>query len=287
MTAVAEGLAQDLSRSDHPEQRGEDAGSAASSSIDRVASVLRALAEGSGAGRRLSEIAVASGLGKTTTHRLLSSLAQVGFVDQDAGSRRYRLGFGLFALGMAAANRFDVIELARPSLDRLAEETGDTVFLSVRDRFDAVCLDRRIGSFPIKTLTLSIGDRRPLGVGAGSLALLAFMEDAEIERALQANAPRLDKPAFEPLALRQLIVETRAQGFSFNAGRIIPDMLAVGVPVFGLRKEAVGALSVAAISPRLEPERRASIVRALKREADSLRQRLDPIGAPRFETETA
>ena len=64
---------------------------------------------------------------------------------------------------------------------RLAERTQDTVFLSARDRDEAVCLERVIGDYPIKTLTLSIGDRRPLGVGAGSLALLSALSDRAAE----------------------------------------------------------------------------------------------------------
>jgi DNA-binding IclR family transcriptional regulator len=125
-------------------------------------------------------------------------------------------------------------------------------------------------------------------VGAGSLALLAFLGEAEIARAIAANSARLEaQPGFEPIALRQLVAETRAQGFSFNEGRIIPGMLAVGVPVFGLRSEVVAALSLAAISSRLEPERKATIVGALKREAQALRQRLDPVGTPRIGREIA
>src|SRR5690606_31297222 len=106
------------------------------------------------------------------------------------------------------ATRFDIAELARPALIRLARETGDTVFLSVREGLDAICLERQVGSYPIKTLTLDVGDRRPLGVGAGSLALLAFLPEAEIAEIIASNEPRLvSYPGFAPEALLRLVAQ--------------------------------------------------------------------------------
>ena len=100
--------------------------------IGRAAMVLRALAAGPADGSRLTDIAAATELGKATVHRLLGALAEVGFVDFDDQEKRYRLGYALFALG-ASARAFHVVDLARPGLMRLAAETGDTVYLSVRD----------------------------------------------------------------------------------------------------------------------------------------------------------
>src|SRR5690625_1856939 len=154
--------------------------------IDRAATILRCLAQGPQEGSRLSDIASRSGLGKTTTHRLLAALVSVGFVDRGE-SRLYRLGYALFSLG-ASARRFDLANLVRPSLLRLAAETEDTIFLSIRDGDEALCLDRCTGNFPIRTLTLNVGDRRPLGVGAGSLALLAFQPQQEVERQQRKTA---------------------------------------------------------------------------------------------------
>ena len=75
----------------------------------------------------------------------------------------------------------DVSGTARPSLQRLAQKTGDTAFASILEGTAAICVAREVGDFPIRTLTLSVGDRRPLGVGAGSLALLASLSDDAIE----------------------------------------------------------------------------------------------------------
>lgn len=243
-------------------------------SVRRAAALIKLLAREATAGWRLSDIAQAAGLGKATTHRLLTALTETGLAYQDPKTRRYFLGYELVRLGYLAT-RFDVADLARPALLRLARETGDTVFLSVREGLDAVCLERQVGDYPIKTLTLDVGDRRPLGVGAGSLALLAFLPEQEIAELIASNAPRLATyPGFAPDALRELVAEARAQGYAFNDGRIVSAMCAVGVPVLDPRGRVVAAMSVAAIRERMDPPRVTAIASLLHGEAAGLRERL-------------
>lgn len=243
--------------------------------IGRVATVLQALAAGAAAGMRLSEVSAAAGLGKATIHRLLGAMVEVGFVEYDEASRLYRLGYGLFALG-AAARRFHIVDLARPGLTRLAAATGDTVYLSVRDGDEALCVDRCTGSYPIRTLTLDIGDRRPLGIGAGSLALLAFQPDADIARVIATGrAARRDFAGFGAEQLAQMIATTRRTGFALNDGRIVSAMMAVGVPVRDGAGRVLAALSIAAIRERVDGARRAELVAALQKEAAALGEALN------------
>lgn len=249
-------------------------------SVARSAAILRLLAVESIEGWRLSDVATKTGLRKATTHRLLSALVNVGFVYQDPADRRYRLGYEIVRLGLAAT-RYDIVDLARPAMIRLARKTEDTVFVSVREGREAICLDRQVGAFPIKTLTLNGGDHRPLGVGAGSLALLAFLPDDEVEEVIQANRPALVKyPKFSPHHLRELVARTRAAGFAFNDGRIVSAMSAVGVPVWDPHGRLVAALSVAAINERMSPSRIRQIVAALQEEAAQLKARLAAATGP-------
>lgn len=238
--------------------------------IDRVARILAALAGQDGEGAKLSDLARRTGFGKATVHRLLSALVDVGYVAQDAGSRRYRLGTGLGLLASEAHHR-SVAGLAHPFLERLARATADTAFASTREGLAAVCVGRAVGAFPIRTLSLEAGDRRPLGVGSGSLALLAFLPDAEAEAIIEGNRRWLaDYPAFQPDALRKMVAETRRYGFSFIDGRLVPGMNAIGVPVPDADGRPVAALSVAAIAERLRGDRIPEVVRLLQSEATEL-----------------
>lgn len=244
--------------------------------IGRVATVLQSLADGAAAGMRLTEVSAAVGLGKATVHRLMGALVEVGYVEYDETSRLYRLGYDLFALG-AAARRFHIVDHARPALKRLAAATGDTIYLSVRDGDEALCVDRCTGSFPIRTLTLDIGDRRPLGVGAGSLALLAFQPNSDIERVLASGAAaRRDFAGFGDAQLAEMVAESRRAGFALNDGRIVSAMMAIAVPVRDGTGRVLAAMSIAAIRERMEGARLAELVSALKKEADDLGRLMSP-----------
>lgn len=244
--------------------------------VDRVATILRLLSSAGEGGFRLSDIAETTGLGKTTAHRLLGALVQVGFANQDLKSKRYRLGASAADLGREATIHH-VGSLVRPVLRRLAAETEDTVFASVREGLAAACIGREVGSFPIRTLTLDQGDRRPLGVGAGSLALLAFLPDDEIETIIARNRRwLLDYAAFSPDELLRLVARTRKTRYALNEGRIVPAMQAVGVPVLARSGRPVAALSLAAIRDRMGADRLPDLVRRLREEAEVLAEILEP-----------
>lgn len=258
--------------------------------VERTAAILRAVAERNSTGARLTDVALAAKLSKSTAHRLLGALMAVGLVEVDPITRLFHLGFDLLVLGSRAANRFGLVDLASGALSRLVERTADTVYLQARTGVEAICLERREGEFPIKTLTLSVGDRRPLGVGAGSLALLAALSDADVGRTIEANASRLGPyQGFDVAALWELVALTRRRGYAFNDGRIIPGMYAIGVCVRGADGVPAGALSVAAIESRMTGERRESIVdwlqtesRAIEARLGEMTQRLGDVGVRRL-----
>jgi DNA-binding IclR family transcriptional regulator len=249
---------------------GEEDGKPAVKSIARAATVLQVLAGFGVKGAPLTEVARLTGFGKATTHRLLAALTDVGFATQNGATRHYHLGA---RLGMISrqAHQQDVALLAQPSLERLAALTQDTAYLSVREGLRSVCVGREQGAFPIKTLSLDVGQTRPLGVGSGSLALLAFLPKAEIDALIEGNERWLrEYPAFTPDKLRGLVRQTQAQGFSFIEGLIIPGVNAIGVPVFDAQKRPVAAFSITAIAARVHGERTLELATLLREEADHL-----------------
>ena len=238
--------------------------------IDRAVRLLWVLAKGNSEGMPLSGISRLSGFGKGTTHRLLAALVEAGLAFQDPTTRRYRFGASLSLLARFAQQQ-DIGALSFPFLQRIAATTSDTVYVSVREGPAAVCIGREIGSFPIRTLSLDIGDRRPLGVGSGSLALLAFLPDQEIEAVLKQNESWLRNiKGYDSAYIWKAVTKTRRHGFSFVDGRIIHGMNAIGVPVFDNSRKVVAALSLAAIAGRVSGDRITEIVAILKKEAATL-----------------
>jgi DNA-binding IclR family transcriptional regulator len=244
-------------------------------SVERAASILTLVGAMGGKGARLADVVAATGLGKSTAHRLLAALVNCGLLDQDQDTRAYYLGYQLLALGEVAANRYGLGDLGMESIDRLAEATQDTVYLTARQGADAVCVARGVGAYPIKILTLAVGDRRPLGNGAGSLALLSFLPDAQRNAIIKGNAKRTEQdPRLQEQAVLKLVKSCRRKGYARTDGRVVPGMSSLGVPVLGSGDVAVAALSVAAISDRLGKDRSAMVLSLLREEAESLANRL-------------
>jgi DNA-binding IclR family transcriptional regulator len=248
------------------------AGTGGAQVVRRAIAVLRAVA-GAEEGSRLSDIAAAIGLHVATTHRLLSVLADEGLVEYDKRSRLYHLGSDLFALAAADKRRQSFLAFFRPVLMRLAAETGDTVYFSVRSGDEALCLARFEGPFPIRTLTLDVGDRRPLGVGAGSLALLAFLEPADVDRVSAASAHEYARFGVSVEEVRGFVDKARALGYALNDSRILPGMTAFGLPVRTASGRVAAAISIAAISQRMQPPRLEEMVERVRNEL----QRLPPL----------
>lgn len=252
--------------------------------LDRALTLLRLIGARSKHGLRLTEIVAQSGLTKPTVHRMLRALERNGFVEQNPATRLYHLGPEAFVLGVLATERFGIHRAAAGALARLAAASQDTVFLSVRRDSHAVCLERQEGSFPIKTHVLNAGDRHPLGIGAGSLAILSAMDDAEVEAVLEQNAAEMaaNYPTFSAQLLRDEVAVTRGQGFAFNPGRLLAGSWAVGVAVLDAGGSCLGALSISAIESRLGEDRRTELAALLKDEAQRLSQRLarpEPLAA--------
>jgi DNA-binding IclR family transcriptional regulator len=139
---------------------------------------------------------------------------------------------------------------------------------------DAVCLHRELGAFPIRNLALTVGQRYPLGVSAGGLALLAAMPDDEVERIITANARICSEryPAFTRELLLEVVERTRSRGYATVEGLIVPGSWGIGVVVPDNQGRPLAAISIAAITSRVEPPRQHELVRMMDAERDRLCQ---------------
>lgn len=241
-------------------------------SVSRSASILRALASSPPEGARLSDIAPRCQLDKSTTLRILEALTAQGFVSRDDDSKRFRLGIDLVFLGWSAARNFAIQEVARPALDLLATTTGDTAYLTLRSGYESVCADRVLGSYPIKTTTIDVGNRRLLGVGAGSLALLAGLPKEQSDAILAHNEPLLAATFSGVTAdgLRSGVQSARQQGHSFTRSHVVPDVWGVGRWIRDPHGNTVGAVSMAAVSGRFANQRSDYLVSAVEMAASQI-----------------
>ncbi|MFX1675279.1 IclR family transcriptional regulator [Paraburkholderia sp. A2WS-5] len=245
--------------------------------LQRAFAVIRTLGESEAQGSRVTTLAKAVGLTPATVHRLLQGLIAEGVVEQDEGTKRYRLSVDFFAMAAQAGNPSGMRTLCRPALLRLCASLGDTIFLLVKSSFDAVCLDMCEGPFPIRSFTGDIGGRVALGVGQGSLAILAFQPEAEREEIIRFNVPRLRSyGVLDEVYLRTEIERVRKLGYAGRNTGVLEGMAGVAVPILDRNGCAVGALSVGTLAARLTEERLPTIVELLKRQAEIIGPQTNP-----------
>lgn len=268
---------------EQPKDDSNTAALAGSQTVDRALALLGMVGRRPSEGTSLSELVSESGLNKPTVRRLLLALIRNGMVEQNEQTRRYFLGEEAYILGTFAAHRHGLLELSYETLARLVAETGDAAFLSVRRGYSALCLHREEGSYPIRTFALTTGRLHPLGVGAGSLAMLSALPDAEAAAALEANAALLasEYPQLPPDRIRSGILETRSSGYALNPGLVFPDSWGIGAALRRPDGSLAGALSLAAIESRMQPPRRAKLAAQLLEAARTIETKLAQLYAAR------
>ena len=244
-------------------------------SLKRGVALLKLLATAGARGLALTEIAAKAGVPHPSVHRVLHQLVLERLVDHHAETRRYRLGPLAFELGLAGSTMHDIRDLCDPAMDALARSTEDTVYLVMRSGFDAVCVHRREGPFPIRTLVLEVGSRRPLGVGAGGLAILSAMGDDERDTIIDRVAPALSAfGKLTPESLEASCAQARESGAALIQDRVSLGVSAIGVPFRDAMGQPTGALSVAALTQRMPSKRIQSIAAGLRVACADVERRL-------------
>lgn len=245
--------------------------------VGRVTAVLRVVSAAMPDGLATGDVVAATGLARSTTHRLLSALVADGFVDRDADTGRWCLGPEIYLMGTIAAERYDVTDVARAAVRSLAAATGESAFFSARRGGETVCLLREEGSFPIRSFVLYEGIRFPLGVASAGLAILAHLPEGDVARYLAENGAMLEQrfgPAHSADAVRRRVAATRRTGYAVNPGLIVEGSWGMGAAVFDRAGSPAWALSLTGIEARFAAARRAELGRLLLEHAHAVGTRL-------------
>ena len=258
-----------------PDGPARSSGEVSLQTLDRAVAALRLMASAQ-QDLRLTDVTRSLAISKPTAHRLLAALVEHGLAEQDQETRLYRIGPGIELLGMLTrGTQPDLRSAAMPSVYALAESSGDTVFLVARDRADTVCIARESGSYPIRAITIEVGTRRPLGVGAGGIAILGALERRECERLVAVLAPRLDAlPHTTAAQVAKAAEAARRHGHAFSDEQVVRGVRGVSVAIRDVRGSPVAAIGIAAIRERLRRERVQELVERLTAERIQIEREL-------------
>jgi DNA-binding IclR family transcriptional regulator len=224
-------------------------------SIDRTIGVLKQVVAHGSHGLTVAELVTLSGLERPTVHRIVQALERQGLLKRPAGSKRYVLGDYCRQMAVAFADRTDLRTACEPVLRAVAEETGNSAFLIGRVGYESICLARAVGSYPLQVLTVNVGTRNPLGVGAGGLAILSTMPLAEQNECIHANAKRLrGYGSMTESTLRALIRATQRRGHAVVGHYNVPGVIGIGIAMRNASGNVLGAITMSSIDSRMSRE---------------------------------
>jgi IclR family pca regulon transcriptional regulator len=229
-----------------------------SQSLERGLAVLSAFRSG----RPLlgvSELGREVRLSRSTTHRYVSTLATLGYLEQDEATKKYRLGPRVLDLGFSAIHSMELREISAPHLQKLSDDVGYTVNMAVLDGTDIVYVERcrsaRRGQRAID-LNLHVGSRLPAYCTSMGKILLAYLPREERDALLEQLDLRQRGPN-TLTARRRLVAEldrVREAGLAINNEELAYGLRSIAAPVFSQSGAVAAAINLAVHSSMVSME---------------------------------
>ena len=253
--------------------------------LDRALALLDALSQ-RGPDLALGEISQSLKLHKSTAHRLIMVLERYRLLERNSRTGRYRLGLKLFELGTKAVAQLDLREQARPFLEHVVLETGETVHLCIYDDGEVVYVDKVEPARSVR-LASSVGRRNPAYCTAVGKAVLAYLPEAQVEDAVQKHGlhPLTTKTVSTLAELKTELERIRERGYSIDDEENEEGVSCVGAVVRGFEGDPVAAISVSGPTFRLGKEKVAMIAQSIIAAADGLSKQLGFVVTPLVEEE--
>jgi IclR family transcriptional regulator, KDG regulon repressor len=232
-------------------------------SVERAFSLLELLGKGDDS-LGISELAQRSALPVGTVHRLLNTLTQLGYVEQDLDSRKYALGIRVLHLRGAIVNRLKLGEQAMPIMKALMRRVDETVHLAVLSEGEIFYVDR-IEGFQTRNMYTHLGKRGPVHCTALGKTLLAFRPDPVVEQIVAARGlPRMTDTTITELdELKRELIHIRQQGYALDDEESEEGVRCLAAPIRDYTGKVIAALSVSGPASRIRSERDAELSKAV------------------------
>ncbi len=228
--------------------------SSTSTTVAKAIYIVEILASKADVGISLSDLSALIKMPKSSTHRYLSTLQELGLAERKDGDR-YTLGAKVIEIAGAFLARSDLRNESQMVMNELAEKTGETIHLAVPSAREVVYI-AKIESPHALGMSSHIGTRLPMYCTSLGKAILAFSNPELVEAVLaeELNA-RTPQTKTSPGALRAELVNIRSRGFALDDEENETGIRCVGAPVLDYSGQAIAAISISGPSERLTLER--------------------------------
>ncbi len=193
----------------------------------------------------IAEISEKLQMDKATVHRLINTIKEAGYIIQNPDNKKYSNSFKLFAMGSRVMERTGIKQIARPYIERLAEETGETVNLGVRIGGCIAYIDKIESNSTIK-VGIDIGTTIPDYCTGMGKAVLAFLPQDEKDKILQETTFKMytKKTLKDTKSLEDELDRIRTLGYSCDNEEYVEGLISYGAPLMDFHGFPVGAISV-------------------------------------------
>lgn len=182
---------------------------------------------------------------KATVHRLINTIKDIGYITQNLDTKKYSNSIKLFEIGQNVISKIGIFEAARPIIELLSSETGESINLGIIRDNKIVYVDKKEGKSPIK-VSIKIGTSIPMHCTGMGKAVLSHMNEIERENIINhiefiqyAKNTSMNK---ETLLI--LLDQCRQLGYSFDNEEYIDDLISFGAPIFNYKGSPIGAISI-------------------------------------------
>lgn len=221
--------------------------------VEKALKILEYIAEAEGP-LGISELSNALDIHKSTVYRIIQSLLVKKYVDREPLSNKYRIGFKILELNTMILRNMGLRTVAMGHMERLSQETMETVGLATMDREGAIYLDQTGGEKENVRIHFPMGSHMPFHCTGTGKAMLAFMDHDVLEDILDNHelGAYTSNTITSEEALREELEKIRANGYAFNNGEYEEEVRVVAAPIFDYRNKVVGSISVAALTSRMK-----------------------------------
>ncbi|WP_456276616.1 IclR family transcriptional regulator [Bacillus sp. AK128] len=224
-------------------------------SLERALTLLNVLSDYPD-GIQITTLSEIVGLSKSTTHRLLATLLNMNYVIKDEVSEKYKLGYQLIYLSRNILSNLNVIEVAKPFLEKLSQKINETIHLCIEDNGEVIYVDKIESNQTIRMYS-RIGSRAPMYCTGVGKILLSDMTRARYEEVVSRMefVPKTAKTIISKQELDEEIERVRYQGYALDNIENEEGIRCISAPIRNFQGKIIASFSISGPSNRITMER--------------------------------
>lgn len=224
-------------------------------SAERIFQVMEVLADNGEMG--LMELSATLGLHKSTVHRLLMSLIYMGYAKQDETTQKYMLSYKVVNMASKVLDRTDVLQVAKPYMERLSALSGETVHLVQREENNILYIYKIEAKVGTIRMVSHVGMIHPMYCSGVGKAIMATLPEEEVQKIWNESIieKKTDKTITDYARMQEILAEVRENGYALDDEENEKGVRCIAACLYGHQKEVKYAFSVSGPTSRMTKER--------------------------------